>query len=215
MVMFAIMTLMAGCGTEEETNPARSATEQLLLSSAADQAMSEVNLHLFSGHKVYLDFIDFDSYDAKYAEGEVRDAVSRAGALLTAEKTNADIIIEARAGAYSIDTNSFYIGIPAIPIPIPGTAEMPQTPRIAFYSRDSQDAYAKIDLLAYANKTGAPIFSSGPLDGKSYNTYKSFLLFSWWRTDVPEKVKQKYKQDYEVWQPQYDLTNLPPPKPAP
>lgn len=213
--MFAIVTLMAGCGTEEETNPPRSATEELLLSSAADQAMSKVNLNFFSGHKVYLDFTDFDGYDAKYAEGEVRDAVSRAGALLVAEKTNADIIMEARAGASSIDTNSFYIGIPAITLPIPGTAETPIIPRIAFYSKDSQDSYAKIDLLAYSEKTGAFIFSSGPLDGESYKTYRSLIIFSWWRTDVPEKVKQKYKQEYEVWQPQYDLTNLPPPPPAP
>jgi hypothetical protein len=210
-----IMLVFSGCATEEETNPARSATEQLLLSSAADQAMSKVNLHLFSGHKVYVDFTDFDSYDAKYAEGEIRDAVSRAGAILIDDKKNADILLQASAGAYSIDTNSFYIGIPSITLPIPGTAETPLTPRIAFYSKDSQDSYAKFALLAYSNKTGAFIFSSGPLDGESYNTYRSFLIFSWWRTDLPEKVNPKYKQDYIVWPPQYGLTNEPPPPPSP
>jgi hypothetical protein len=216
IAIFTMLTLLAGgCSTEEETNPVRSATEELLLSSAGDQAMSKVNLNLLSGHKVYLDFTDFEGYDAKYAEGEIRDAVSRAGALLIAEKTNADIIMEARAGAYSIDTNSFYIGIPSITLPIPGTAETPLTPRIAFYSKDSQDSYAKIALLAYSGKTGAFIFSSGPLDGQSYNTYRTFLIFSWRRTDVPEKVKRKYKEEYEVWQPQYGLTNEPPPRPAP
>lgn len=216
IVAFTMLALFgAGCSTEEETNPARSATEQLLLSSAADQAMSKVNLNLFSGHKIYLDFSNFEAYDAKYAEEEIRDAVSRAGALLMAEKTNADIIVEASAGAYSIDTNSFYIGIPSITLPIPGTAETPLTPRLAFYSKDSQDSYAKINLLAYSGKTGTFIFSSGPLDGQSYKTYRTFLIFSWWRTDVPEKVKPQYKQDYVVWPPQYGLTNEPPPPPLP
>jgi hypothetical protein len=218
-LLIAVFTMLAlfssGCSTEEETNPTRSATEQLLLSSAADQAMSKVNLNLFSDHKIYLDFSNFEGYDAKYAEEEIRDVVNRAGALLIAEKTNADIIIEASAGAYSIDTNSFYIGIPSITLPIPGTAETPLTPRIAFYSKDSQDSYAKINLLAYSGKTGAFIFSSGPLDGQSYKTYRTFLLFSWWRTDVPEKVNPKYKQDYVVWPPQYGLTNEPPPPPSP
>lgn len=216
IVTFAILALIAaGCGTEEETNPPRSATEQLLLSSAADHAMSKVNLNFLSGHKVYLDLTYFEGYDSKYAEGAIRDALSRAGALLATNPENADIIMEARSGAYSTDTNSFYIGIPAIPLPIPGTAETPETPRIAFYSKDSQDSYAKFALLAYANKTRAFVFASGSLDGLSYNTYRSFLIFSWWRTDIPEKVKERYKQDYIVWPAQYDLTNLPPPPPAP
>jgi hypothetical protein len=141
--------------------------------------------------------------------------MSRGGALLATNPQSADVIMEARDGAYSIDTNTFYIGIPAIPLPIPGTAETPTTPRIAFYASDSQDAYAKIVLLAYSNKTRALIFASGPLDGTAYNTHRSLMILAWWRTDIPEKVKQKYKQDYEVWQAQYDLTNLPPPRPAP
>jgi hypothetical protein len=216
IVTFVIVALIAaGCSSEEETTPPRAATEQLLLSSAGDQAMSKVNLNFLSGHKVYLDLTYFDSYDSKYAEGAIRDALSRAGALLATNPGSADIIMEARAGAYSIDTNSFYIGIPAITLPIPGTAETPITPRIAFYSRDSQDSYAKIALLAYSNKTRALIFASGPLDGMSYNTYRSLIIFSWWRTDIPEKIKEKYKQQYEVWTPQYGLTNLPPPPPSP
>lgn len=213
-VILTILALYgAGCASEEETNPPRSATEQLLLSTAADRALSTVNFNIFSGQSIYLDFTYFDSYDAKYAEGEIRDALNRAGALLMPDAKSADVIIEARSGAYSIDTNSVFFGIPAIPIPIPTEATVPVTPRVAFYERDSQDSYAKIALLAYANKSRAHIYSSGTLDGHSYHTYRSLLVISWWRTDIPEKAKKKYKQKYETWQPQYDLTNLPPPVP--
>jgi hypothetical protein len=214
VVLLTILAFFAGgCTTQEETNPARSATEQLLLSTAADRAMSRVNLNIFSGRSVYLDFTYFDSYDAKYVEGEIRDAMNRAGARLAPDAKSADIIMEARSGGYSIDTNSLFFGLPSIPIPIPTVATTPVTPSLAFYQRSAQDSYAKFALLAYANKTGAHIYSSGSLDGHAFNTYRCLLIISWWRTDIPEKAKPKDREKYEVWQPEYDLTNLPPPMP--
>jgi hypothetical protein len=204
-----LMLFGLGCRTEEQTSPPRSATEQLLLSTAADRAMATADLNAFAGRTVYVDFTYFEGYDSKYAEGEIRDALSRAGALLASDAKSADIIIEARAGAYSIDTNSTFFGIPSIPLPVPSTSEIPVLPQVAFYQKLEQDSYSKIGLLAYSKSTGAHIYSSGALDGKAYNTFRAILFISWWRSNIPEKVKNKYKQQYEVWQPQYDLQNMP------
>ncbi|HTV41475.1 MAG TPA: DUF6655 family protein [Candidatus Sulfotelmatobacter sp.] len=205
------MALFAGCTTEEETSPPRSATEQLLLSSAADQALAKANLNMFAGQSVYFDFTYFAGYDPQYVEGTIRDAFSRAGALIAPDNKSADIIVEARAGAYSIDTNSEFFGIPSIALPIPGTAEMPVTPTLPFFQEQAEVSYAKFALLAYANKTRAHIYSSGPLDGQTYNKYKAVLIVSWWTTDIPEKARPRYKHKYQVWLPQYDPQNLPPP----
>ena len=73
-----------------------------------------------------------DSYDSKYALGEIRDALSRAGALLEPDAKDADIIIEARAGALSTDGADTLIGIPntGLPIPLAGTLSIPE---VAFY----------------------------------------------------------------------------------
>jgi len=217
IVMFAL--LGSGCSTRRVSYPPRTATEQLLLSTAADRALAQLNLSMFSGRNVYLDFTYFDSYDSKYVEGGLRDAFNRAGALLVTDAKSADIVVEARSGAYSIDNASSFLGIPRIPVPIPSTSETPVIPQIAFYSKDADRSYAKFALFAYSKKTLAHIYSSGPLDGDSYNIYRSILFVSWWRTDIPEKVKKKNRQKYEVWEPQYDLANLPlvapPPKPKP
>jgi hypothetical protein len=199
----------AGCVSQEETNPARSATEQLLLSTATDRALSNIDLTIFAGHNVYVDFTYFEGYDAKYVESEIRDAVNRAGASLAPSATNADITVEARSGGYSIDTNNSFIGIPAIPIPIPGTAEMPVTPSIALYQKDMQLSYAKFQLLAYSDKTHAHIYSSGPIDGKAYKIYHEIFFLSWWRTDIPEENKEKKQEKFETWHQQYDLENMP------
>lgn len=215
-VSVAIFTLLAvfvaGCVSREITAPPRSATEQLLLSSAADKALANANLNVFAGRSVYFDFTYFDSYDSKYVEGAIRDAFSRAGALMATDAKSADIIVEARSGAYSIDTNIAFFGIPSIPLPIPSTAEVPVIPEVPFYQSQSQISYAKFALLAYSNKSHAHIYSSGSLDGKAHDIHRAIFFVSWWNTDIPEKAKKKYKHKYEVWLPQYDTQNLPPPR---
>jgi hypothetical protein len=210
-ILAAILGIFsAGCVMREVTSPPRSATEQLLLSTAADRAMASANLSMFNGRNVYVDFTYFDGYDSKYAEGEIRDALSRAGAVLAEDHKSADIIVEARSGAYSIDTNATFFGIPGIPLPVPSTAEIPMLPAVPFYQKAEQLSYAKIALLAYANKSRAHVYSSGPLDGKAYNIYRAILFISWSRSDVPEKNKPKYQEKYQVWHQQYDPGNLPP-----
>jgi Family of unknown function (DUF6655) len=151
----------------------------------------------------------FDSYDSKYAIGDIRDALSRAGALPEPDAKAANIIIEARAGARSIDSADTLIGIPKTGLPIPLASVVP-IPELALYKSDKQLAFAKIALLAYANQSREHIFSSGSLAGKSHNTYRKILFISWTSTDIPEKQEKPEKaEEYQCWFPQYDLTNMP------
>jgi hypothetical protein len=212
VAIFAAMALLAGgCASSLTTNPPRSATEQLLLSSSADRAMANVNLDIFSGRTVYLDLTYFDSYDSKYAEGEIRDALFRAGALLVDKATNADVIIEARSGALAIDSNTTLFGIPTMSVPIPLSVPV-EIPEIAFFKTEKQHSYAKFALLAYVNQSRAHIYSSGPLVGKAYHDYHKILFLSWLATDIPEEEKNPKKgEEHKIWSPQYDLQNMPPP----
>jgi hypothetical protein len=225
IAFFTFLTLfvLTGCTTRTTTAPARSATEELLLSTSMDRALTNADLSIFAHQKVFVDQSYFDSYDSKYAVGTVRDALSRAGALLMDTVTTADVIVEARSGAISIDASSSLFGIPSmgIPIPLAGTV---MTPEVAFYKASRQHAYSKIALLAYVRQTGAHVYSSGALDGKSYNKYYDLLGASWRRTDIPEKKRPADRAKYGAWQPQYDpeallamplSTNTPPATAAP
>jgi len=173
----SIALLIGGCTTNNNTNPARSATEQLLLSTAADHALRSANFRLFENRKVFLDTNYFDSYDSKYALGTIRDALSRAGAILEDNATNSDIIVEARSGALSIDNSTFLLGIPSIGAPIPFSGGI-QTPELAAYKSQKQRSVAKIALLAFARESRAHIYSSGPLDGSSYNNHYNVFFVS-------------------------------------
>jgi hypothetical protein len=207
-LIFSIAFLVGGCTTNNTTNPARSATEQLLLSTAADHALQSANLGLFENRKVFLDTNYFDSYDSKYALGTIRDALSRAGAILEDNATNSDIIVEARSGALSIDNSTFLVGIPSIGAPIPFSGGI-QTPELAAYKSQKQRSVAKIALLAFARESRAHIYSSGPLDGSSHNNHYNVFFVSWINTDIPEKNSRKKAEHYQTWFPQYDPTNLP------
>jgi hypothetical protein len=205
-VMFAGLAALwvSGCAQTNLTNPARSATEQLLLSTAADRAMQATNLSIFDGKAVYLDATYFDSYDSKNALGTIRDALSRAGARMAASPTNSDIIVEARSGALSIDEADSLIGLPStgLPIPLAGVLNIPE---IALYKSQKQYSYAKFALLAYDAKSRAHYFSSGSMLGRSHNYYYKFLGFiTYTSTDVPEKKKPKHHRKSES----------PPPQPA-
>lgn len=211
IAIFIVLLFCAGCSSESISTPPETATEQLLLSTAGDRAMTGVSMHFLNRQRVYVDFTYLEAYHEKYIEGQVRDTLSRFGALLVPDMKTADIIVEARVGAYSIDTNSSFLGIPSIPIPIPFTSAIPTTPQLTLYTSLAQYSYAKIALLAYARKTGAHIYSSATLDGQAFDIYRSFLFISWKRTNIPEKNTGRRRQQSTVWQPQYELQNLPPP----
>ena len=184
-----VLTVAAtGCTTANVTNPPRSVTEQLLLSTATDRAIASVGLPTVQGKKVYIDGTYFDSYDSKYVIGSIRDAFSRAGALLVENATNSEYIVEARSGGLSIDASESLFGLPGtgVPIPLAGSVSIPE---IAFYKNDSQHSIAKFALLVYATQSRQHIYSSGPMVGKSYNKYYKILLglISWNTTDIPEK----------------------------
>jgi hypothetical protein len=185
----AALLLLTGCADFTMTNPPRTFTEQLLLSTAADRALRAADLSTFSGKKVFIDFTYFDGYDPKYVQGSIRDTFSQAGALLVAAEPGSDYVVEARSGAYSIDFDSSLIGIPpfGLPIPLAGTIS---TPELAFYKSSKQHSLAKFALLAFDTKTREHFYSSGPIVGKAFNNNHKVFGFLWISTDIPEKKKK-------------------------
>lgn len=208
-VLLSTALLIAGCTTTKTTTTARSATEELLLSTATDHALQKVGLEIFSGRRVFLDSTYFDSLDSKYVLGALRDAISRAGGMLADKAGDSDVIIEARSGALAMNQSDTMFGIPSMPIPVPLSGTL-QTPEIAFYKSDVQRSFAKFALLAIATQSRAHVYSSGPLDGKSFDKHVRLIFVSWHRTDVPERAGTlQDAQKLQTYGPQYDPENLP------
>lgn len=184
--MFAAVIVFTGCTTSNITTPERTAIEQLLLSTATDNALKGVQIPQIAGEKVFLAETYISSYDQPYVTGSIRALLSENGALLQQNIEDADVIIEARVGALGMDSSGSLVGIPELPIPIPSVGSF-ETPQVALYASEKQDTVAKIALLGYY-QDGTNLFSTEPLEGKSYfHQYDFLLMLRINRTDIPER----------------------------
>ncbi|NBD39318.1 MAG: hypothetical protein GVY10_12190, partial [Verrucomicrobia bacterium] len=158
--------LLTGCTSSEISVPSRSALEQLLLSTATDNALKGLEIPQVAGEKVYLEDAYVESYDEDYVVGSIRALLSENGALLTDDRDDADVIVEARVGALGMDSAESLLGIPSLPLPIPSVGTI-ETPEAALYASKKKDSVAKIALLGY-RKDGTGLFSTEPISGKAY-----------------------------------------------
>ena len=185
MAVAAIAMLLSGCTAVHLTEPSETATEQLLITAAIDDAVAKMNVSLGAGTRIFVDTSYFDGTERdrtvlfpKYAMAAVRDRLLRAGAILAEDRKAADVIVELRTGGQSVDHNSLFIGIPAIsiPLPVPPNFYPLTTPELALFKRDRQTGVAKLAITAYRQDTGAFASSSGPSFGSSNHTETIILL---------------------------------------
>ncbi|HUC62451.1 MAG TPA: DUF6655 family protein [Alphaproteobacteria bacterium] len=179
---------LSSCTTPRVSNPPRTATEELLISRAADHAADRLELGLPPGTKVFLDTSYFEGTDAKYAIGDIRDRLLKQGADLVPDRKDAEAVVEARAGALSIDDTTTLYGIPSFNIPIPLSGTGLTFPEIALFKKDQRRGVAKFALTGYGAKNGAFESAAGPVYGYSYRTHYVVLLFvSWTKSDLIPK----------------------------
>jgi uncharacterized protein DUF6655 len=179
----AIALALCGCTTERQSDPARTATEQLLISTAADRAAKKLALQIPKGSQVFVDATNFDGVDSKYAIAAIRAHLMEEGAKLVDDRGKADTIVEIRTGALSVDQDQLLIGIPAITLPIPLAGQF-TTPEIAFFKRDRREGLAKFAAVGYHAADGSMIASSEPDYGQSHKTQWVVLLVGWATSDI-------------------------------
>lgn len=178
----ALLLALTACTSVRETEPARTATEQLLFSTAAERAADKLAFNMVEGTKVFVDPTYVDGTDSKYLLSTIRDRVMRRGGDIVDEKAKAEIVIEPRVGAISIDRQKRLFGIPDFGIPIPLAGEV-DVPEIALFKRDTRQGVIKVAATHYNAKTGLLIQSLDPVYGFSHKTDWAFLIFFSWESN--------------------------------
>jgi hypothetical protein len=188
---------VAACTFATQSHPVRTATEELLISSAADRATEGLSLKISKGAKVFVDATNFDAFDGysgKYAIGTIRDRILKQGAHLVDTKAAADTVVEIRAGALSTDEKDFLIGIPSFNLPVP-FAGATTFPKIALYENQVEEGVAKFAATSYATKDDTIEAASDPQFGYSHDAEKTVLIFFSWKSNdtVPALGKDPKK----------------------
>jgi hypothetical protein len=190
IAMLALPALLSACSSMRETQPPRTADEQLLISSAVDHALERLKLGIPRDTKIWVEEKYFDGFDQKYAVAAIRDYLLRRGGRLVADRGAADTVVEIRAGALSTNSDDMLIGFPSLALPVPLVGNM-QTPELSVVKRSEDQGVAKLGLTAYDAKTGqrARFSPAGPTYG--YSTNKRWVvlsLFEWTETDTVPKA---------------------------
>jgi hypothetical protein len=151
------------------TDTQRAASEMLLVSQAADEAVARIDFSPLVGKTVFLDVsaLEKDVVDKGYLVSLVRQQLLAHGALLQEERPRAVYVVEVRAGALGTDRNGLLIGTPAVSLPsiVPGVPT--NIPEIALVKRNDQRGVAKIGVFAYNRVTGRALWQSGTVAATS------------------------------------------------
>ena len=194
----------AGCVNKQRmTEPIRTVGEQLLLSTSIDRALSELDLEAIGrlkGFNVYLSTVYLQTLDQEYLIGSLRDLLLSSGVLVVDDIAQAEMIVEIRSGANSLDSAAVTAGIAedqALPNPVTGAPVA--LPELAFFKKQNIVSLTKVALVAYHADSREHVFSSGTLLGGAYERHYQFLgLIRLRFTDVPElraikQLKRRYR----------------------
>jgi hypothetical protein len=174
------LIVLGGCATQRVTDPARTATEQFLLSQAVTEAVKPLSFEILHGRRVYIDDRFFGAPEKAFVLGELRAKLLLAGVQIAQTEPLAEIILEVRSAGIGIDRYDSLVGIPSLGAPGAATSAasgVPAvgiiTPELAIMKETKQVSFASVAYVAYWVDTGEVAASSGPFVGRAYRD-------DWW-----------------------------------
>lgn len=176
LLLFCLAVTTGCIGSVRDTTTARTSTEILLVSSAAERAVRKYDAAPLAGKKVFIDDARFDSVDKPYVISALRNHLARAGVTLAAkgDPGECDGVMELRNGTLGIWDGDFVLGIPQLPVSAQGFPPVLLPPLYAF-RRLSKQGYAKFQLWLYDPATKGFIAQSPDLWGHSF--YNQWWVF--------------------------------------
>ena len=149
IVLWGLLALsLTGCASTKTSNTARTATEQLLICNAVDQALDKIDFRAFQGHTVFLDDQYVDCLDKQYVIASVRHRILHQGAVLVTKPEEAEVLVEMRTGVVGTDLAESFLGIPEVTVP-----GMLTLPEVRVLTRQVQTGTAKLGIVAVDAKT--------------------------------------------------------------
>lgn len=165
-----------GCGTTRMSDTLRTGTEQVLISTAIDRSINDMDFSLLEGKDVYFDpqYLKGAS-DEGYIVSSIRQKLLAAGVYLKSNREQATYVVEARAGAVGTNRQDVLLGVPQVNLPSSAvmTGVPSVIPEIPLAKSTHQRGVAKLAAFAYNQVTGQAVWQSGtyPITADSRDTW--------------------------------------------
>ena len=155
--LLAALALTGCMGGIRGTVTARKSTEMLLVSGAAEGAITRWDASPLKGRRVFLDTQFLEAYDEPYVTSALRAHVSRAGALLV-DREQAEWVMEVRCASLGTWEGDYLIGLPPLPLSFGGPTILSPDLTIGHSSRQG---WAKLEWFVYDAETQVVLGTSG------------------------------------------------------
>jgi hypothetical protein len=157
-ICLGLSVFAAGCASMKQSDTARTGLEQLLISSATDRALEQIDLRPIAGAKVYIEEKYLDCVDKNYVLVALHQRLLNHQCTLVDKAEDANVVLEVASGGVGTDRTDVFVGIPEIPLPPPSPVAIP---RLALFERVRSMGTAKIAVVAVDAKTKIPVVNSG------------------------------------------------------
>lgn len=151
--------------------------------------MSKIDLSPFAGRSVYLDteLLEHKKLDGvgvggqNYLIGSLRQQLMAAGARMEDKESQAEFVIEARAGAVGSDSHEVVYGMPANSLlnaassVVPNSPPLPAIPELAVAKQSQEHAATKLRLFAYHRERREIVWQSGEASANSQASHTWLL----------------------------------------
>lgn len=190
--------LVSSCSTSRETTTARTAVEMALLSESAERVIAKFDDPMgLAGKSFFMDLSEFKATDVEYLNSALRLRLLQMGMSEAKDKETADIVVFPRAGIHAIDDSKFLIGVPEIPVTVPGAGAI-STPEIVLFRRIYQRSSSHFGAYAMDAKDSTLELDWGREWGTSFYTRWTILfLLNFRTTDLGAPYKKSKEEKAE------------------
>lgn len=157
-----------GCRGFQVTVTGSSATEQLLIAQAWDEALRLIDFQPLSGKKVFFDERKIKGKNAGWQIYRLRETMCHHGLLLQAKPEDADVIIEGGVAVYASDATTKQFDLSGV-MNMTALVGIPKVGSSGTSLAQCVDQYgaARVALFAFDRRSRELLWETGDLDGGS------------------------------------------------
>ncbi len=158
-------TIATSCADLYVTNTKRSAIEQMLLNSALQRSIFQLDLKEFEGKTAYMDYsLLKPQTDEELVKALTEIHLAANDIVVAKDSKDADIVIQPSCGVLATDQKKILIGSPQLPVPIPEFGVSLVIPEIPLFMRHLRSGHVSMNYNILDAKTKRPIRAVVGLD---------------------------------------------------
>ena len=167
----ALLFVLSGCADPKITNTGRNAIEQLLLTTAVDRSVSQLDFRMLAKEKVRFDYsLLATQVDKNYVQAALEASVAAAGAIIALKPEEAKYVLRPVCAALATEDSKIMFGTPQLPVPIPDMSLSLVIPELPLYKRLNRIGVCKIQVEILDAATNRQLKLTGPAVSQAINT---------------------------------------------